>query len=93
MVEWRSPKPFVGGSSPSWPALEVVEASKPCFRKKMKLKQYFSDCRQELKKIIWPTKKEVISSVRIVLISTLFSAIVLGVVDFLVARGMSLIFK
>ena len=59
----------------------------------MKARQYFSECRQELKKIIWPSGKEVVSSVRIVLLSTIFSAVFLGIVDFLVARGMSFIFR
>ena len=59
----------------------------------MKVGSYIKGCREEFKKITWPSKKEVASNVRVVLLSTIFSAIFLGLVDFLVARGSTWLFN
>jgi len=46
----------------------------------------------ELKKVVWPARDEVVSSTKVVLISTAIFALVLGLVDFLLVQGVDLIF-
>lgn len=57
-----------------------------------KLIRYLKESRLELKKVIWPSREEVLSSTKVVLISTAIFAIVLGLVDFLLVKGVDLIF-
>jgi len=47
-----------------------------------KITQFFRESRAELKKVVWPTKEDVLSSIKVVIISTLVVAIVLGLLDF-----------
>ncbi len=47
-----------------------------------KITQFFRESKAELKKVVWPTKEDVLSSIRVVIISTLVIAIVLGLLDF-----------
>ena len=57
-----------------------------------KIVQYFKESYAEIKKVVWPSKEEVASSTKVVIISTIIFAIVLGVVDFLLIAGLDLIF-
>lgn len=57
-----------------------------------KIVQFFSESYAELKKVVWPSRGEVASSTRVVLISVVLCAAVLGVVDFLILAGIDLIF-
>ncbi len=47
-----------------------------------KLGQFLKESRAELKKVVWPTRADVVSSVKVVIISTVIIAIVLGLLDF-----------
>ncbi|NLC92472.1 MAG: preprotein translocase subunit SecE [Treponema sp.] len=47
-----------------------------------KVFQFFRESRAELKKVVWPTRDDVISSIKVVLISTVIIAILLGLLDF-----------
>ncbi len=58
----------------------------------MKIVQFFKESVAELKKVVWPTKDDVISSVKVVLISTVVVAVVLGLLDMLFTAGMNIIF-
>ncbi len=57
-----------------------------------KLIRYLKESRLELKKVVWPSREEVLSSTKVVLISTAIFAVVLGLVDFLLVQGVDLIF-
>ena len=57
-----------------------------------KIVQYFKESYAEIKKVVWPSKEEVASSTKVVIISTIIFAIVLGLVDFLLIAGLDLIF-
>jgi len=57
-----------------------------------KIVQFFKDSFAELKKVIWPSRSEVASSTKVVLISVVIFAVVLGLVDFLFLLGIDLIF-
>jgi preprotein translocase subunit SecE len=53
---------------------------------------FFKDSYAELKKVVWPSREEVGSSTRVVLISVALFAAILGIVDFLFLTGIDLIF-
>ncbi len=46
-----------------------------------KIFQFFRESRAELKKVVWPTKEDVFSSIKVVVISTIIIAIILGALD------------
>jgi preprotein translocase subunit SecE len=46
-----------------------------------KVIQFFRESKAELKKVVWPTKDDVISSIKVVIISTIVVAVVLGLLD------------
>lgn len=46
-----------------------------------KVVQFFKESRAELKNVTWPTKEDVLSSIKVVIISTIVVAIVLGLLD------------
>ncbi len=57
-----------------------------------KIIKFFQESYAELKKVTWPTREEVASSTKIVLISVAIVAIALGLVDYLLFKGIELIF-
>ena len=57
-----------------------------------KLVKYIKESRLELKKVVWPTRESVISSTKIVLVSTALVALFLWLVDFILLKGILLIF-
>ena len=46
-----------------------------------KVFQFFKESNAELKKVVWPTKEDVISSIKVVIISTVVMAVILGALD------------
>lgn len=50
------------------------------------------ECIGELKKVVWPSRADVVSSVGVVLVSTLIIALFLGLIDTLFVAGMNWIF-
>jgi preprotein translocase subunit SecE len=58
-----------------------------------KIIQFFKESVAELKKVVWPTKDDIISSTKIVIVSTVMISIVLGAVDFLLYQGMKFLFR
>lgn len=58
-----------------------------------KLTQFFKDSYAELRKVIWPSKEDVLASVKVVVLSTIAMAAILGFVDFLLVAGIDLIFR
>ena len=57
-----------------------------------KIVQFVKECYAELRKVVWPGRDDVISSVKVVIISTLIIAAVLGLVDVLLLLGVQTIF-
>ncbi len=53
---------------------------------------FFKECGAELKKVVWPTRDDVVSSVKVVIVSTIIIAAILGLLDILFSYGMSLAF-
>ena len=46
-----------------------------------KVIQFFKERRAELKKVVWPTRDDVVSSIKVVIISTILVALILGLLD------------
>jgi preprotein translocase subunit SecE len=57
-----------------------------------KLVRFVKESFAELKKVTWPSREEVASSTKVVLVSVVLIALALGMVDFLIFRGIDLIF-
>ena len=57
-----------------------------------KLIRFIKESYAELRKVIWPSREDVISSVTVVIISTVVVAAVLGLVDYLLNLGFTAIF-
>ena len=58
-----------------------------------KIIQFFKECYAELRKVVWPGRDAVVSSVGVVLVSTVIIAAVLGLVDVILLLGVQTIFK
>jgi preprotein translocase subunit SecE len=58
-----------------------------------KLVQFVKESYAELRKVIWPGRDDVISSVKVVIVSTVLIAAILGLVDFLLLLGVQVIFQ
>ena len=54
--------------------------------------RYLQECRLEMKKVAWPNRATILSSTKLVLITTIIFAVLLGLVDFLLMRLIYLIF-
>ena len=54
-----------------------------------KVIQFVKESKAELKKVVWPTKDDVISSIKVVIISTILVALILGLLDL----GFSTLFR
>ncbi len=59
--------------------------------KKGKMVSYFKGVKAELKKVIWPTKKELINYTGVVIIITAIIAIIVWILDILINGGLSFI--
>jgi preprotein translocase subunit SecE len=58
-----------------------------------KITVFFQEVKLELKKVVFPTKKEVVGSTWVVIITVLICALFLGVVDSVLGKLMTLAFK
>lgn len=58
-----------------------------------KIKQFFKESVAELKKVVWPGRDDVVSSVKVVLFSSIVIAVILGLLDWLFVSGMNFIFQ
>ncbi|MBE9531741.1 MAG: preprotein translocase subunit SecE [Proteobacteria bacterium] len=54
-------------------------------------KKFFIEAKQELKKVVWPSKKQTMLSTRVVVIFVVLISIFLGLVDFVLSRLVKLI--
>jgi preprotein translocase subunit SecE len=58
-----------------------------------KIAEFIQEVKLELKKVVFPTKKEVIGSTWVVITTVLISALFLGMVDMVLARFISVAFR
>jgi preprotein translocase subunit SecE len=57
-----------------------------------KLVQFIKESYAELRKVVWPSRDDVVSSVKVVIVSTIIIAAALGLVDILLLFGIRAIF-
>lgn len=57
-----------------------------------KITSFFKESRQELKKVVWPSKEQVAVSTRVVIISVIVFALTLGLVDYILLQLLYKIF-
>jgi preprotein translocase subunit SecE len=57
-----------------------------------KIVNFVKESYGELRKVVWPSREDVISSVKVVIVSTVIIAAVLGLVDVLLLLGIQAIF-
>lgn len=58
-----------------------------------RFRQYLREVSYELKKVVWPSRKETIGSTSVVVVIVLISALFLGVVDLVLSRLVRLIIE
>ena len=58
-----------------------------------KLVQFVRESKAELKRVDWPTKEDVLSSVKVVIVSTIVIAVLLGVLDLAFTQLFRLLMK
>ena len=54
--------------------------------------QFFRESYGELRKVAWPSREEVASSTKVVLVSVSLIALALGLIDFLLFQAIDLVF-
>jgi preprotein translocase subunit SecE len=54
---------------------------------------FLQEVRNELKKISWPSRKEVIGATTVVIVTTLFMGLFLGVIDLILSRAVELLLQ
>ncbi len=57
-----------------------------------KVTNFIKESGAELRKVVWPSREDVVSSVEVVIVSTIVIAVILGAFDLLFSAGMSLLF-
>jgi preprotein translocase subunit SecE len=57
-----------------------------------KVLHFVQDSIGEMKKVVWPSREEVTGSTKVVLVSTVLFALVLGIVDFVILIGIDVLF-
>ena len=57
-----------------------------------KVKAFLSETVVEMKKVVWPSWPSALSSMKVVLVSTVLFAMLFGLVDFVLLKGLYSIF-
>lgn len=65
----------------------------PANVKKSKMSNYFRGVKAEMKKVIWPNKKELLNYTAVVVAISALVAFIVWVLDLLINGGLSLIIK
>jgi preprotein translocase subunit SecE len=58
-----------------------------------RIAEFFHDVKLELKKVVFPSRKEVIGSTWVVIVSVLIASVFLGIVDMALGKFMTTVFK
>ena len=65
----------------------------PTKTKKAKMSTYFKGVKSEMKKVVWPTKKELVNYTAVVVALSALVALIVWVLDILIGGGLSFIIK
>lgn len=94
LVEHRSPKPSVVGSNPAAPANlpnNFLKRFKDGSKVKVSPVQFFRQVKQEVKKVTWPTKKEVSQVSMMIIVIVAIASVFFFCVDLILGWGVKLI--
>jgi preprotein translocase subunit SecE len=92
LVEQRSPKPQVAGSSPVFPAISHLEVK--TFLRMENIRLYIKESIHELvNNVTWPTWGELISHTKLVLISAVIFALITILMDAIANGILSFIYN
>ena len=69
------------------PAAKIGKDGKEKLPLGERIKKFLRDYKSELKKIVWPTRPQVIQNTGVVLVAIIFVAIVVGVLDLIFGLG------
>ena len=58
-----------------------------------KVGQFFRESKAELKKVVWPSREDVLASLKVVIISTIVVAVILGLLDFGFSKAFQFIMR
>jgi len=58
-----------------------------------RIKNFFTEVKTELKKVVFPSKEEVIGSTKVVVVMVLIVAVFLGFIDLLLSKLISIVVK
>jgi preprotein translocase subunit SecE len=58
-----------------------------------KLRQFFIEMSQEMKKVSWPTRQELRESTQVVIVATALITVFIYIVDFIFSKGLMFFFK
>ena len=67
----------------------AVKNSKEKMKLGARIKKFWKDYQSELKKIVWPTRPQVIKNTGVVLAAIIFVAAIVGVLDLLFGLGVN----
>ena len=76
---------MVGGSNPSWPGIYNPVITKTI--------TFIKDVRSELSQVSWPTFEQLLDSTRVVLVTMVLLAAIIGIIDLVCARLISWIIR
>ena len=82
MAEEKKVKTIVKAEKKSAPAKEKVKLG-------ARIKKFFKDYRSEMKKIVWPTRQQVVKNTGVVLVAIVFIAAIVGVLDLIFGLGIN----
>ena len=58
-----------------------------------KLRKFVSEVKTEMKKVSWSTRKELINSTGIVIVTVFLLAVYIGAVDFVISQAVNLVIR
>ena len=58
-----------------------------------KTAQFIKEVKEELKKVSWSTRQEILQSTGVVIVATLLLAVYIGVIDLMLSKLLSILFK
>ena len=82
MAEEKKGKAIVKAEKKGAPAKEKMKLG-------ARIKKFIKDYRSEIKKIVWPTRQQVIQNTGVVLVAIIFVAAIVGVLDLVFGLGIN----
>jgi preprotein translocase subunit SecE len=78
---------------PGLPNLLFMNPSESIKNWAQNAKQFYYDVRNEMKKVSWPGRQEVVGTTVVVIVAVFFFGLYLGLVDYLLAMGLDRVLR